>query len=302
MRASVPVRTCDIGGWTDTWFGGPGRVLNVAVAPGVEVTLWSTEPPQKGHGHGLIDAALDNYPPPVPVRVDVRSAIPAGSSLGTSSALAVALVGALCALRGEGLTPSAVARAAHQLETVALGGECGVQDQLCAAYGGISYISVDGYPHASVESLPAWEELDESMTTIYLGRPHVSTDVHREVIERGDHGVLDRLRGAAERAKAAVMKHDLVELGAAMQDNTAAQRDLHPSIVGADAEAVIALARSSGACGWKVNGAGGDGGSVVVLHRGASERETFGGRVAKTDRWRVLPLHLSSSGLVVEAG
>ena len=51
--ASVPVRICDNGGWTDTWFGGPGRVLNIAVVPGVEVavTIYSAlgvPPPRNG--------------------------------------------------------------------------------------------------------------------------------------------------------------------------------------------------------------------------------------------------------------
>lgn len=274
----------------------------MAVAPGVEVTLRKADLPPRGHGERLVDAAMEEYPPPGPVRVQIRSAVPSGSALGTSSAVAVALVAALWALRGQRHPPSDVALAAHELETVVLEGECGVQDQLCAAHGGISFISVDDYPHARVESLPVWDELGECITTIYLGTPHVSTDVHREVIERGDHGVLDRLRGAAERARAAVVQRDLGELGAAMQDNTGGQRDLHPSIVGPDAEAVIALADHSGALGWKVNGAGGDGGSVVVLHRGATERETFEGRVGKTGRWRVLPLRLSDAGLVVEAG
>lgn len=272
----------------------------MAVAPGVEITLWHTGRGGNGHGERLVDAALEEYPPPEPVRVHIRSAVPSGSALGTSSAVAVGLIGALSALRGDDRSPSQVALAAHRLETVVLNGECGVQDQVCAAHGGISYISVDDYPHARVESLRAWAALGESMSTIYLGMPHVSTDVHREVIERGDRCVLDRLREAAERARAAVIQQDLGELGAAMQENTAAQRELHPSIVGSEAEAVIALAGASGALGWKVNGAGGDGGSVVVLHRGKDERETFEGRVARTGRWRVLPLQLSDDGLVVE--
>ena len=39
IAVSAPVRVCDLGGWTDTWFGGPGRVLNVAVTPGVTVSV-----------------------------------------------------------------------------------------------------------------------------------------------------------------------------------------------------------------------------------------------------------------------
>src|ERR1700690_3999574 len=42
ITASAPVRVCDHGGWTDTWFGGPGRVLNIAVTPGVEVSIRAT--------------------------------------------------------------------------------------------------------------------------------------------------------------------------------------------------------------------------------------------------------------------
>src|SRR5438309_4732014 len=47
IEASVPVRICDNGGWTDTWFGGPGRVLNIAVNPGVEVSIRATAGPDR---------------------------------------------------------------------------------------------------------------------------------------------------------------------------------------------------------------------------------------------------------------
>src|ERR1039458_5905510 len=45
IEASAPIRICDNGGWTDTWFGGPGRVLNIAVTPGVEVSVRKTTGP-----------------------------------------------------------------------------------------------------------------------------------------------------------------------------------------------------------------------------------------------------------------
>ena len=45
IEVSAPVRICDNGGWTDTWFGGPGRILNVAVTPGVEVSIRTTAGP-----------------------------------------------------------------------------------------------------------------------------------------------------------------------------------------------------------------------------------------------------------------
>ena len=50
-----------------------------------------------------------------------------------------------------------------------------------------------------------------------------------------------------------------------MRDNTDAQAELHPDLVHDDAWGVIEIARAHGAAGWKVNGAGGDGGSITVL-------------------------------------
>src|SRR5436190_11626072 len=39
INAVAPIRICDIGGWTDTWFAGHGTILNLAVTPGVGVTV-----------------------------------------------------------------------------------------------------------------------------------------------------------------------------------------------------------------------------------------------------------------------
>ena len=80
-----------------------------------------------------------------------------------------------------------------------------------------------------------------------------------------DCAQLDALRAAAERARDALLAGDLDALGSAMRDNTVAQADLHPDLVHDDAWGVIEIARAHGAAGWKVNGAGGDGGSITVL-------------------------------------
>jgi len=300
VRASVPVRTCDIGGWSDTWFGGPGRVLNIATSPGIEVTVDRAEGMPHAGRDRLVQAALDEYPAGAEVDVRVSSGVPAGSALGTSSSLAVALIGALTALRGDALTPADAARAAHRLETEVLGEECGLQDQIAASYGGISYIEVDNYPDAVVESLPHWAALNDVISTVYLGQPHVSSRMHREIIERGDRGALEAMRTAAGSARQAVLSQDLQAFAEAVRENAQAQLQLHPDIVGRNALEAIDLARSSGALAWKVNGAGGDGGSLAVVHESPSAREAFEDAVQKTARWRVLRLQFSAEGLAVE--
>src|SRR5436190_11741922 len=39
IKCTAPIRICDLGGWTDTWFSGTGKILNFAVFPSVEVTV-----------------------------------------------------------------------------------------------------------------------------------------------------------------------------------------------------------------------------------------------------------------------
>jgi D-glycero-alpha-D-manno-heptose-7-phosphate kinase len=325
IEATAPIRICDIGGWTDTWFGGPGRVLNLAVTPGVEVSIRATAGPDpvvldvetfgdryrivpgasRVARHPLLEAAIDALPPPEnrPVGVRVRCAVPAGCGTGTSAAVAVALLGGLAAVRSEQLAASDVAYSAHQLEVDVLGGESGIQDQLSAAFGGINYLEIEPYPESTVDALPAWAELDPRLTLVFLGRAHDSSRVHRQVIEdvgRGGSGAFTRLRDAAVAARSAVLAQDLDALGQAMKTNTEAQKSLHPEVVGVDARRVIEMAAAHGAVGWKVNGAGGDGGSVTILSASREVRETLEGRIAASDpRYRVLPIQVSTTGLEV---
>jgi D-glycero-alpha-D-manno-heptose-7-phosphate kinase len=325
IEASVPVRICDNGGWTDTWFGSPGRVLNVAVRPGVEVSIRAAAGPDpvvlavedfgdrygvvpgapRGPRHPLLEAAIDTFPPPedLAVEVSVRSAVPPGCGAGTSAAVAVALLGALAAARAEVRSRRDIAYAAHRLEVDVLGVESGIQDQLSAAFGGINFIEIEPYPQASVLTLPAWADLGPRLSLVYLGRGHDSSGVHSQVIadaERGGPEVFARLRDAAVSARDAVVGQDLRAFGAAMIANTDAQRALHPGLVGADATRVIEVAAAQGALGWKVNGAGGDGGSLTLLSADPAAKDALEHRIAECDtRYRLLPVVVSADGLVV---
>jgi len=322
IRASAPVRICDIGGWTDTWFGGPGRVLNIAVRPGVEASIRATTGPDpvvldveafgdrypvvpaapRAARHPLLEAAVDACPPPegLTVEITVRSDVPAGCGTGTSAAVAVALLGGLAALHPEQRSLRAIADAALHLEVDVLGAQSGIQDQLSAAFGGINFLEMETYPEATMVPLPAWAELGPRLSLVFLGRAHDSSAVHRQVVAGRGQDALTRLRAAAVAARDAVVAQDLGAFGRAMVANSEAQRSLHDAVVGADARRVMELAAAQGALGWKVNGAGGDGGSVTILSRSREARDELARRVTDLDgRYRVLPIELSPTGLDV---
>jgi D-glycero-alpha-D-manno-heptose-7-phosphate kinase len=108
------------------------------------------------------------------------------------------------------------------------------------------------------------------MSLIFLGQSHESSEVHKQVIVRlegeGKHSPdIERLRQLAVAGKNALYEGNIDSYGKAMIENTDAQKSLHPELVGERAQKVIEIARRHGASGWKVNGAGGDGGSVTVL-------------------------------------
>jgi D-glycero-alpha-D-manno-heptose-7-phosphate kinase len=335
VTATAPVRICDIGGWTDTWFAGHGNVFNMAVTPCVRVRIrthavgaledrvvidaenygerYGFAPGAAPDRHRLLEAAVEEIgvPPDVSIHVSVVSEVPAGCSLGTSAATTVALLGALDALTPGRMAPHDVAMVAHRVEVERLRAQSGVQDQLCAALGGINYIEMPSYPHASVSpvrpSASTWQALGRCIAVVFLGHAHRSSEVHDEVIAavtagRGDtEHCLDELRRAATDARDAVMADDLAGLGRAMERNTVAQRRLHPDLVSSQAQSVIDTAIAAGALGAKVNGAGGDGGSVTLLCQrdGPGRGALLSAVMALDPRFEILPTTLSSHGLRV---
>ena len=85
-----------------------------------------------------------------------------------------------------------LARLAHQVETNNLGQQSGIQDQIAAAHGGISFIHMPRYPESRVTAVgvgPAlWSELERRLCLVYLGKPHRSSAMHERVIAELESG------------------------------------------------------------------------------------------------------------------
>ena len=262
--------------------------------------------------HPLLEAAIEymHVPDNLTLDVTIYSEAPGGASIGTSAAVTVALIGALDRLSPGQMTPHEVASAAHKIETEILGQQCGIQDQLCSAYGGINYIEMDEYPHAAVSPVKVpddtWWELERRLVLIYLGRSHRSSDVHEMVIRSlesagPDCSQLNDLRQTAPKSRDALVAGDFPALGAAMIENTNAQGRLHPALISAEAASVIAIAKAHGALGWKVNGAGGSGGSVTILCGAVSQAKRLILRTIEQEapHFKNIPITLSRYGLRV---
>ena len=348
INSVAPIRICDNGGWTDTWFARHGKIFNIGVYPYAEVQIAVYEdgqaleevfpgsaqadkpgsrivihaenygeryvviPERHWDKHPLLEAAIEYMRAPrnLSFEVTIFSEAPGGASTGTSAAVTVALIGALDQLSPGRMTPHEVAYAAQKIETELLGQQCGIQDQLCSAYGGINYIDMFDYPYASVSPIQipnsTWWELERRLTLIFLGRTHRSSQIHEMVIKGledagPDCPQLEDLRSTAPRSRDALYAGDFSTLGAAMIENTEAQGRLHPALISPDAARVIEIAKEHGALGWKVNGAGGDGGSVTLLCGDVSQVKRAMIREIQQENplFKNIPVYLSRYGLRV---
>jgi len=339
INSVAPIRICDNGGWTDTWFAGHGKIFNIGIYPYAEVQIavydaaevknrivinaenygerYVVDPELHSSQHGwkrhpLLEAAIEymRIPEKLAFEVNIFSEAPAGASTGTSAAVTVALIGGMDMLTPGRMAPHEIALAAQQVETVLLKQQCGIQDQLCSAYGGINYIEMNHYPDASVSPIQIpntiWWELERRFVLIYLGKTHSSSEVHEMVIQSLENAgpqspLLDDLRKTAPRSRDALYAGDFMAFGKAMIDNTDAQGRLHPRLISPDAQKVIDISREYGAIGWKINGAGGEGGSLTILCGPESDRKRAMIRAIEEEstQYKHIPIYLSRYGLRV---
>ena len=337
IQASAPTRICDNGGWTDTWFAEYGRIFHIAIEPRVHVEL-KTDKRREGRPHIMIDAknfgdcyapngiAEKNWgkhplleatiaeigiPSNVSIEISIESAAPYGASTGTSAAACVALAGALDALTPGQMSLYEIAQAAWRIETQQLGQQSGIQDQIAAAFGGINLVDMHAYPDATVEQLavpdPILQELEQRLMLVYLGKPHSSSAVHETVIRDMENigptaQPIEALRQTADPSCRSVQMGDFAGLGQAMIANTHGQKMLHFELISPAAECVIEIGREFAILGYKVNGAGGNGGSVTLLTNGDLQtKNKLAQTIAeKNNKWKVIPIKLAKDGLVVE--
>ncbi|MCX7972913.1 MAG: GHMP kinase [Candidatus Aminicenantes bacterium] len=336
IHGQAPLRINDIGGWTDTWFARQGRVQNLAIGPPVEVQIkgWSLakekrkrvriiaenykqsfsfDPDNPSSGpHPLLQQAVNlvGVPADLELEISLFSPVPPGMSTGTSASVCVALIGSLLYLQNKSVDPNELASLAHQVETQRLKQQCGIQDQLCATFGGPLFIEINQYPKNQVTKLAIkpelWAELERRLVLIYLGKPHLSTSLHETIIRRLETGEasfrpLIKMAALAERAKVALERGDLTAYGQIMIENNEWQRQLGAELISRQADQVISLAKKFKASGWKVNGAGGEGGSLTIL---ASPDDCWRRKMIEAignlgGGIRFLPLYLTSEGFKV---
>lgn len=250
-----------------------GCWLAAAVDVAVEVTLLDPPgaPPVSPAGaRPLVEAALAarraDGPPP---GVRVRSPVPAGTGLGSSGALAVALVVALDHVERTVRSPEELAAAALGVERAAVGPTAGYQDPWASALGGLRWYEVapggDVRHRQLTVGAPGVEELDRRLGLFGVGGTRSSAsvlaDAHRRSTD-GDREVLENLRVTADLGVAsrdALEQGDLDGFGRLLHEHWCNKRRRSPGMTTGEVDRAYALALEAGALGGKLVGGGGGG-------------------------------------------
>lgn len=226
------------------------------------------EPPLWDGDLGLVKAVLHELGFAGGLSVFLASQVPPGTGLGSSSTVTVALVKALSTLRGMHLSPVDVAELACTVEIVRLGSPIGKQDQYAAAVGGLNALRFDRQ-HVEVEPvrLPAGTlaELESNLLLFFTGATRSANTIlshqRRASKEEGSVAVasLHQIKQAAIDTHAALERGDLRRYGEILAESWELKKQLAPGISNSRIDELYALARSRGAIGGKVAGAGGGG-------------------------------------------
>jgi D-glycero-alpha-D-manno-heptose-7-phosphate kinase len=336
VRSSAPCRV-DLGGTLDirTFFNflqpwKPATVnlaldqrTTITLAPGrpgwVEVTSTGFQPAEYplgrapfDHPLGLIFAVASHFEAEG-VRIAVDSASPPRSALGGSSVAAVALIGALDAIRCRAagsapLSPRQTALLAHSLEESVARVPCGVQDQLAAAYGGANCwhwrVTADG-PDFAREALDtgfAPGELEPHLLVAYAGVPHDSGDINglwvAQFLAAEHREEWQAIAACVHDFAAAFASRNWTQAAAAMNRETALRRRLTPAVLDDLGVALVEAAAERG-CGARFTGAGG-GGCLWAIGAAGPVAELRGRWQALLDRRpgaRLLPHQLDRDGV-----
>ena len=229
-----------------------------------------------------------------------RGESPAGAGIAGSSALTIAVCGALARWTGGSEEPEHLLQVAMNVECQTIRVPTGVQDYRPALFGGIAAVElgVTGVSRAAIDVDP--RELEQRIVLAYTGAPRNSGTNNWEITKRhtdGDPHVFDcfeRIRDTAVTMRAALERGDWDEVGRQIAIEWENRKRLAPGVTTPTIDELIARAQAAGATAAKVCGAGG--GGCLFCYGPPSARTAIAHALAAGGA-RVLDYHIETEGL-----
>ncbi|MFX0037002.1 MAG: GHMP kinase [Candidatus Hermodarchaeota archaeon] len=239
--------------------------------------------------------------------INIYSELPAGSGMGGSSSLSVALIGALNKYYQLGLSKHEIAQKACDIERIELKQKGGYQDQFAAAYGGFNFIEFSNI--VKVSPINASEEmineLQFSLILCYIGGSHFSSDIQDEVLKsykfekKSYMEAMQDLKDVANTMRSIVESNNLKqinEFGKLLHKGWLAKKSLSNRISNQKIENFYLTSMRLGVLGGKLLGAGG--GGHLLLFSDSMKKFTIIKELEKIGG-KIVNFHFNPRGLEV---
>lgn len=209
------------------------------------------------HGNGLS------------LRMSTRVDVPAGSGLGSSSTLVVAMLKAYVEWLGLPLGDYELAHCAYVIEREEAGLRGGKQDQYAAAFGGFNFMEFgqDGRVLVNPLRVKEWvvSELEASLLLYFTGKSRTSADIINEQaqnVRNRNEAALEAMHSIKEEAfrmKEALLRGDFQQLHSVLRDSWDSKKRMASQISNEHINRLYVCALEAGAYCAKISGAGGGG-------------------------------------------
>jgi D-glycero-alpha-D-manno-heptose-7-phosphate kinase len=227
------------------------------------------------HPLQLILRLIRFYEPATGLEVVTHCQAPAGSGIGGSSSLNIALNGALNRFTKRGYSKAQMIEIAKNIETQVINVPAGIQDYYAAMYGGVQAIQpgIERVENRHFPVSPA--ELTQRFVLCFTGKPHHSGINNWAVYKRtinGDSLVcrkLKRIANASWKMERVLDEGGLKYFAPLFTEEWKARKALAPSISTPKMERLIRAAKKAGALAGKVCGAGGGGCVAFFIQPGS---------------------------------
>lgn len=194
---------------------------------------------------------------------------PAGSGLGTSSTLVVAIIGAFTEMLRLPLGEYDMAHYAYDIERNDLQLAGGKQDQYAATFGGVNFMEFYADDKVIVNPLRVKQqhlfELENNLVLYYTATTRESANIIKKqsqnVTDNKERSIeaMHLLKAQALRMKEALLKGKLNDIGEILDYGFQQKRQMAEGISNPLMEDIYETAKKAGATGGKISGAGGGG-------------------------------------------
>ena len=234
---------------------------------------------------GVYNRVMKDYGfQPKGFKITTYNDAPAGSGLGTSSAMVVCILKAFIEWLGLPLGDYESSRLAYEIERIDLGLSGGKQDQYAAAFGGFNYMEFLKNDLVIVNPLKIkrWivDELEASMVLYFTGASRSSAAIIDEQKKNANSGnqqaieAMHKVKQSAVDMKLALLRGDMAKLAQVLGESWENKKKMAVSISNPDIQKAMDVAIAAGAISGKVSGAGG-GGFIMLMVEPIRKKEVI---------------------------